>query len=77
MRRQVHQLIGSDSVATVYFVDAPGRHEPDYISWRDTLLRSNFTDTRPWFPAGPITLREAEVRRVAKLSCSNVKKFST
>lgn len=62
-RRQVHQLIGSDSIAGVYFVEVPGSAEYDYAAWLSSILRGNYTDIRPWFPEGTSALRREEVRR--------------
>ncbi len=63
LKRQTHQLLGSDSVATVYFVEVPGSDEHDNARRLTELLRGNFTDLRPWFPAGPRMMQEEEVRR--------------
>ncbi len=68
VRRQVHQLMGSESVATVYFVEVPGSNEQLNARRLDELLRGNFTDIRPWFSTGVRALQETEVqRRMAKL----------
>jgi hypothetical protein len=63
LKRQTHQLIGSDSVATVYFLEVPGSDEQDNAKRLAELKRGNFTDLRPWFPAGPRMMQEDEVKR--------------
>lgn len=63
LRRRVHQLMGSDSIATVYFVEVPGSDEQANAQRLDALTHGNFTDIRPWFPAGAIALEQDEVRR--------------
>ena len=62
-RRQTHQLIGTDSVATVYFIEVPGSDEQENAKRLAELMRGNFTDLRPWFPAGPRMIQEEEVKR--------------
>lgn len=62
-RRQVHRLMGSDSVASVYFVEAPGSGDVEVMHWCEELMRTHFTDMRPWFDAGAGALRQAEVRQ--------------
>ena len=63
--------MGSDSVATVYFVEVPGADEQLNAKRLDELLRGNFTDIRPWFPSGVRELQNEEVRRrMAKLGKS-------
>jgi len=70
-RRQVHRLMGSDSVATVYFVEVPGSNEQQNARRLDELLRGNFTDIRPWFPNRSRALQEDDVqRRMAALGDS-------
>ena len=63
IRRQVHQLMGSDSVATVYFVEVPGSDEQASALWLEEVQRGNFTDVRPWYPEGPLALQREEVRK--------------
>jgi tetratricopeptide (TPR) repeat protein len=68
LQRQVHQLMGSESVATVYFVEVPGSDEQANARRLEELLRGNFTDLRPWFPEGAMALQKEEVgRRLARL----------
>jgi tetratricopeptide (TPR) repeat protein len=68
LRRQVHQLMGSDSIATLYFVEAPGTSGQDSARWAGSITHGNFTDIRPWFPEGAAALQREEVRkRMAKL----------
>ena len=68
LRRQVHQLMGSESVATVYFVEVPGTDEQANAKWLAELWRANYTDLRPWFPEGAVALQQEEVRqRMARL----------
>lgn len=63
LRRQVHQLMGSESVATVYFVEVPGSDEQANARWLEEVQRGNFTDVRPWYPEGPLALQREEVRK--------------
>ncbi len=63
LRRQMHQLMGADSVAAVYFVEAPGSHEQDNARWLAAVTQGNFTDIRPWFPEGAAALQREEVRK--------------
>ena len=63
LRRQVHQLMGADSIATVYFVEVPGSGEQDNARWLASVTHGNFTDIRPWFPEGAAALQREEVRR--------------
>lgn len=63
LKRQTHQLMGMDSVATIYFAEVPGSSEQDNAKRLDQLLRGNFTDIRPWFPKGPESLKLADVRQ--------------
>jgi hypothetical protein len=68
IKRQVHQLMGSDSVATVYFVEVPGSDEQANARRLEEILRGNFTDLRPWFPEGAVALQQAGVQaRMARL----------
>jgi tetratricopeptide (TPR) repeat protein len=68
IKRQVHQLMGSDSIAAVYFVEVPGSSEQVNAKWLDLVQRGNFTDIRPWYQEGAKALQLAEVRkRMAKL----------
>ena len=68
LRRQVHQLMGADSIATVYFVEVPGSPEHENARWLTSVTHGNFTDIRPWFPEGATALQREEVRkRLAKL----------
>ncbi|HMO66861.1 MAG TPA: toll/interleukin-1 receptor domain-containing protein, partial [Verrucomicrobiota bacterium] len=72
IQRQVHQLMGFDSFAQVYFVEVPGVSEQAMAKgWYELLRRTNYTDLRPWFPQGVEALREAAVRdRLAALGTS-------
>jgi hypothetical protein len=72
IQRQVHQLMGFDSFAQVYFVEVPGVAEQDMArGWYELLRRTNYTDLRPWFPHGTEALREAAVReKIASLGTS-------
>ena len=68
IKRQVHKLMGSDSIASVYFVEVPGSSEQADAKWLNLALRGNFTDIRPWYHEGASALQLAEVRkRLAKL----------
>ena len=67
VKRQVHQLMGSESVATVYFVEVPGSDEQANARWLAELMRGNFADLRPWSPEGAEALQRAEVK--AKMAC--------
>jgi TIR domain len=68
LRRQVHQLMGADSIATIYFVEVPSASERDSARRAEEVTRGNFTDIRPWFPEGAAALEQGEVRkRMAKL----------
>ena len=69
--RQARHQIGLDSVAPVYFVEAPNSSEADNARWLDELLRHNYTDIRPWFPEGAAALQRQEVKeRIAALGGS-------
>src|SRR5262249_15038972 len=60
--RQHQKLIGSDSHATVYFVEVPGTQEQEKA--RVGAIRTkNFTDVRRWCPAGATARQEEAVRR--------------
>ncbi len=63
LQRATHHLIGADTVATVYFVEVPGSDEQENAKRLAELMRGNFTDLRPWFPAGARMVQEAEVKR--------------
>lgn len=63
IQRQVHRLMGSESVGTAYFIEVPGSDEQANARWLGELLRGNFTDIKPWFPEGPSALQREEVRR--------------
>ena len=63
IKRQVHQLMGSDSIATVYFVEVPGSSEQANAKWLDLVTRGNFTDIRPWYQEGARALQVAEVQK--------------
>lgn len=68
LRRQVHRLMGSDSVATIYFVEVPCGAEQATAARLGELMRGNYTDLRPWFPEGAEALQKEEVRqRMARL----------
>ena len=58
LRRQVHQLMGHESITPVYFVEVPGSDEQQNAvefdrwvksiePWKNDVLRSNFIDIRP------------------------------
>jgi tetratricopeptide (TPR) repeat protein len=72
VKRQVHQLMGHDSFAQVYFVEVPSASEhATSQGWRELLCRTNYTDLRPWFPQGLTALREEVVRqKIASLGTS-------
>lgn len=72
IKRQIHQLIGSDSIAQIYFITVEGSDEQCIAAeWQKLLLRHNYTDVRPWFAHGPEALRLEEVRqRMAALGVS-------
>ncbi|MBI2422952.1 MAG: toll/interleukin-1 receptor domain-containing protein [Candidatus Hydrogenedentes bacterium] len=82
LKRQVHALMGHDSIAPVYFVEAPGSDEhgnaaafakwvAEIKPWLDGVMRPNFTDLRPWFPRGVEALHDAAVReKLAALGTS-------
>lgn len=77
LRRQVHQLIGADSIAGVYFVEVPGTAEQENARWLDSVTQGNFTDIRPWFPEGADVLQREEVRlRMAALGESLWKRIA-
>ncbi|HLG16227.1 MAG TPA: toll/interleukin-1 receptor domain-containing protein [Blastocatellia bacterium] len=61
-RRQVHQLLGSESIAAVYFAEAP-RAEAQNHEWYDSVLRGNYTDIRPWFSEGAAAFQHEDVQR--------------
>ena len=68
LRRQVHQQMGVESVATVYFVEVPGTGSAttgaQLAAWKEQVFKTQVaTDLRPWFPDGPEALRREEVRR--------------
>jgi tetratricopeptide (TPR) repeat protein len=62
-KRATHHLMGSDTIAVVYFVEVPGSGESENAERLGDLMRGNFTDLRPWFPAGSRMLQDAEVQR--------------
>ena len=63
VQRQVHQSMGSDAFAEVYFVEVPGSPEQEVAKgWHELLSRKNYTDLRPWYPRGVQALREEAVR---------------
>ena len=66
-RRQVHALMGNESITSVYFVEVPGSDEQantqELRKWVAEVMRPNFTDLRPWFPHGTETLRDQAVRK--------------
>ena len=66
--RQVHQLMGSESIATIYFVEVPGSPEHANARQLAELMRGNYTDLRPFFDEGILALQKADVRaRMARL----------
>jgi tetratricopeptide (TPR) repeat protein len=70
-RRQVHKLVGSDSIASVYFVNVTADREQASVERLDDLMRGNYTDLRPWFPEGAVALQQREARlRMEGLSVS-------
>ena len=62
-RRQVHQHMGGDSVAAIYFAELPGAAPAEIAAWLTAVQRGNFTDIRPWFPEGSRALQREDVRR--------------
>ncbi len=67
-KRQALRRVGSEGVASVYFVEVPTPTDAASREWLDLVLRGNFTDIRPWFPEGAIALRREEVGdRLARL----------
>ncbi|MBX7209925.1 MAG: TIR domain-containing protein [Verrucomicrobiaceae bacterium] len=73
VRRQVHQLMGSDSIAQVYFIEVPGAADEQKIArdWHEQLMRHNYTDVRPWFKEGPQALQREDVKaRLAALGAT-------
>ncbi|MCB1804956.1 MAG: TIR domain-containing protein, partial [Candidatus Competibacteraceae bacterium] len=69
--RQVHQQMGTDSIAAVYFVEIPGSDDLQNSRWYHAVRRDNYTDIRPWFPDGVRALQYAEVQqRMAALGDS-------
>jgi tetratricopeptide (TPR) repeat protein len=69
--RQHQKLIGSDSHATVYFVEVPGSGEHENARRLEAIMGKNFTDLRPWFPSGAAAMRDEAVRqRMAALGQS-------
>ena len=77
-RRQVHQLMGHESIAPIYFVEVPGSDEQQNAAdfdrwvksiqpWKDDVERSQAIDLKPWFPSGSRAFQEAEVQRRMKL----------
>ena len=66
LKRQVHQLMGSESIASVYFVEVHGSSEQANAKWLDLVSRGNFTDVRPWFHEGATALQVEEVRKRMK-----------
>ena len=70
-QREVHKLMGSDSVATIYFVEALGFDDEDKARWKKGVLVGNYTDLRPWFPDGAEALQKDDVRaRMSQLGQS-------
>ena len=59
LARQGQKLIGSDSHATVYFVEVPGSDELNNARRLDAIMGKNFTDLRPWFPLGAAAMRRS------------------
>ncbi len=71
LARQAHTLLGSESHATVYFVEVPGSGEQENAKRLDAIRAKNFTDLRPWFPTGAAAMQEEAVRgRMAALGDS-------
>lgn len=64
-RREVHQLLGSEGVLPVYFIEAPSMPTVS-LQWRNDVLEGeksrNWVDLRPWFPEGSAALRREEVQ---------------
>ena len=58
----MHQLLGSESIAAVYFAEAP-RAEAQNHEWYDSVLRGNYTDIRPWFSEGAAAFQHEDVQR--------------
>ena len=63
LMRQVHTLTGSDTISSIYFIEAPGSDADENAEWRENVMRYQYTDIRPWFPEGPIALQREEVKR--------------
>jgi tetratricopeptide (TPR) repeat protein len=74
LKRQVHSLMGHDSIAPVYFIEVPGSDEQGNAAafaqwvaqiqpWLEGVMRPNFTDLRPFFPDGLSALQCEEVHR--------------
>ena len=61
--RQHHHLIGSDSHATVYFVEVPKTNEHENAKWLSAILAKNYVDLRPWFPSGAAKMAEEAVKQ--------------
>ena len=67
-RRQVHHLVGLDTVATVYIADVSSTSDATQAHWLDELLRTTYTDLRSCFDEGTATLHgEKEAKRIAVL----------
>jgi tetratricopeptide (TPR) repeat protein len=62
-KRQVHKLMGMDSIAPVYFVAAPDVDAEDVRKWKETIGKSQYVDLQEWYPKGLQALREEAVRK--------------
>ena len=50
------------TIATVFFVEAPGADPSVNAKWRDEVMRTDGVDLRPWFPEGATALAREQVR---------------
>ena len=64
LRRQVHQLAGSDSVAVVMFAPIDESSDVAESKSLQQILRKNYTDIHRWFPLGPASLKHGELRNL-------------
>jgi tetratricopeptide (TPR) repeat protein len=61
LKHQTHQLMGGESIGTVYFADVARSPDPVRGKRHDELMKYNFTDIRKWFAEGPQALDKPEV----------------
>lgn len=50
------------TIATVFFIEAPGSDPSVNAKWRDEVMRTDGVDLRPWFPEGATALGREQVR---------------